>query len=99
MIRHTLRLPLVGLGGLPLSGVKTLKPKPSLEEKNISSLPASYASRWSASELRNIIGKETHRPTTSPTVSGSSFNEKMLRRRGSPHLAPLHPGIEDRTNA
>src|SRR6185369_14584615 len=32
-------------------------------------------------DLRNIFGKETHRPVLSQPASGSSFNENMLLSR------------------
>jgi hypothetical protein len=68
MNRCNPRLPLVG--DRPPGSVSSANPNPKtktfLRKENQLSLTASRASRWSAPELGNIIGKETHRPIISP---------------------------------
>jgi hypothetical protein len=78
MIRCHSRLPLVGDRSRDLVRLANPKIKTFLREKNSGGLSASRASRWSALEPHNIIGKETQRPITSPPASGSSFDENML---------------------
>jgi hypothetical protein len=78
------RLPLVGDRSRDLVRLANPKMKTFLREKNSAGLSASRASRWSALEPHNIIGKETQRPITSRRLQAHP-SMRICSRAG-----PLH---------
>jgi len=60
------------------SARKNPKNKTSLRRENRRQFVAFACLPLVGADLRNIFGKETHRPVLSQPASGSSFNENML---------------------